>query len=43
MMHVKKLDGNRIVMDSGAIVPVSKKNAVNVKKEYLLFVSQQYR
>ncbi len=43
MMHVKKLDGNRVVMDSGAMVPVSKKNTANVKKAYLLFVSEQYR
>ncbi len=30
-------------MESGASIPVSKKSTVNVKREYLLFVSEQYR
>ena len=43
MEHIKRLDGNCVIMDSGMSVPVSKKNITNVKREYLLFVSQQYR
>lgn len=41
--HVKKLDGNNIIMSSGANIPVSKKNISNVKRQYLLFVSGQYQ
>lgn len=40
--YVKKLDGNNIIMNSGANIPVSKKNTANVKRQYLLFVSEQY-
>ena len=40
--HVKKLDGNNIIMGSGANIPVSKKNTTLVKRQYLLFVSGQY-
>lgn len=40
--HVKKLDRNTVLMGSGAIIPVSKKNTSNVKRQYLLFVSEQY-
>ena len=42
MKYVKRLDGNSILMDSGAIIPVSKKNTANVKRKYLLFASEQY-
>lgn len=40
--HVKKLDTDSIFMNSGASIPVSKRNTARVKKEYLLFVSEQY-
>lgn len=42
MNHVKRLEGNHVVMDSGAAVPVSKKNTTTVKRKYLMFVSEQY-
>lgn len=41
--YVKKLDGSSIIMNSGANIPVSKKNISNVKRQYLLFVSGQYQ
>lgn len=41
--HVKKLDGNSMIMSSGDNIPISKKNTANVKRQYLLFVSEQYQ
>lgn len=43
MKHVKRINRYEITMDSGAIIPVSRKSTLDVKKEYLAFVSQQYR
>ena len=43
MKYVKKLTQNNIIMESGKSVPVSKARSAGVKKEYLLFVSEQYR
>lgn len=41
--YINKLEGNNAVMDSGTSIPISKKNFANVKRKYLLFVSEQYR
>ena len=41
--YVKKLDGNSITMDNGDEIPVSKKNTANAKRQYLLFISEQYK
>lgn len=41
--YVKKLTQNSVIMESGKSVPVSKARSAVVKKEYLLFVSEQYR
>lgn len=41
MEHVKRIHKYEITMDSGAIIPVSRKSAPDVKKEYLAFVSRQ--
>ncbi|TGY96184.1 response regulator transcription factor [Petralouisia muris] len=41
--HVQKLDGTSIIMNSGADIPISKKNTSNVKRQYLLFISSEYR
>lgn len=43
LKYVKKLTQNNIIMESGANLPVSKARSASVKKEYLLFVSEQYR
>lgn len=43
LRYIKKLNRNNVIMESGASIPVSKKSTVNVKREYLLFVSEQYR
>lgn len=40
---VRRLDGSSVIMDSGVSIPISRKNAANVKREYLLFVTEQYR
>ncbi len=42
MNYIQKLEGNSIIMRSGAIVPISKKNITFVKRQYLLFVSKQF-
>lgn len=39
--HVRKLEQNNVRMCSGTNVPVSKNRALDVKKEYLLFVAGQ--
>ncbi len=41
--YVKKLTKNIMIMENGRNIPVSRSSALDVKKEYLLFVSQQYR
>lgn len=43
MNHVRRLTLDSCFMESGRNIPVSKTRAANVKKEYLLFVSEQYR
>ena len=41
--YVKKLDRNDVVMESGRRIPISKARAMDVKREYLLFVAEKYR
>lgn len=41
--YVKKLDRSDVVMESGKKIPISKARAVDVKREYLLFVAEKYR
>lgn len=41
--HVKRLGPGVMVMESGKEIPVSKAKAANVRREYLLFVSEKYR
>lgn len=43
MNHVKKLGQGDVVMESGKRIPVSKTRAAEVKREYLMFVSDCYR
>lgn len=43
LYHVDKLAPGNIIMESGARIPVSKARSADVKKEYLKFVSEQYR
>lgn len=43
LYHVDKLAPGNIIMESGARIPVSKTRTADVKKEYLKFVSEQYR
>lgn len=43
MNHIRKLNQSDVVLDSGICIPVSRKRTLNVKKEYLLFVSNQYK
>lgn len=43
MRHVKKLEQNEIVMESGKRIPVSKARAADVKRTYLQFLSACYR
>ena len=43
LKYVKKLMPDSIIMESGKSIPVSKTRAAGVKKEYLLYVSEQYR
>lgn len=43
LYHVDKLASGNIIMESGARIPVSKARTADVKKEYLKFVSEQYR
>lgn len=43
LRYVKKLTRSDITMDSGINIPISRKSTPDVKKEYLLFVSEQYR
>ncbi len=41
--YVKKLTQNNIMMESGKVISVSKTRASDVKKTYLLYVSDHYR
>lgn len=43
MRYVKKLTQKTVLMESGKSIPVSKNRAADVKKEYLLFVTEYYR
>lgn len=42
MRYVKKLTQKTVLMESGKSIPVSKNRAADVKKEYLLFVTDYY-
>lgn len=42
MNHIKKLEQGNILMESGRRIPVSKTRAADVKREYLLFISECY-
>lgn len=41
--YVRKLAPDHITMINGDSIPVSKKNSFQVKKEYLSFISEQYK
>lgn len=41
--HVRKLNQSNIIMTDGTSIPVSRKNSFQVKKDYLLFISNQYK
>lgn len=41
--YVRKLNQNNVIMNSGIGIPVSRKSAFQVKKNYLLFISDQYK
>lgn len=43
LSYVRKLDQNNVIMNSGIRIPVSRKSASQVKKSYLLFISDQYK
>lgn len=43
MRYVRKLDRDSIVLESGSSIPISRKRAADVKKEYLSYISDQYR
>lgn len=43
LKYVKKLTQNNVIMEGGKDIPVSKSRAAGVKKEYLVFVSEQYK
>lgn len=43
MEHVKKLEQGAIMMESGRRIPVSKTRSADVKREYLLYVSECYK
>ena len=40
--YVKKLAANNALMETGKTIPISKKRAANIKKEYLLYISNQH-
>ncbi|MCI8718979.1 MAG: LytTR family DNA-binding domain-containing protein [Lachnospiraceae bacterium] len=40
---VKQLTKNTVTMESSHTLPVSRSSALDVKKQYLLFISEQYR
>jgi len=39
--YVRRVDGDEVVMEKGKKIPISRAKAANVKKEYLLFVSEK--
>lgn len=41
--YVKQLTPDSVIMDSGIRLPVSKAKSANVKREYLLFISEKYK
>ena len=41
--YVDRLSSGSITMKSGRRIPVSRARAADVKREYLMFVSKQYR
>lgn len=43
MEYVEKLEQDQIVMNDGSIVPVSRKKNSEVKRKYLLYVTDRYR
>lgn len=43
MNYVKRLTQDSCYMESGKNIPISKTRAADVKKEYLKFISEQYR
>lgn len=43
MDYIQKLVQGTIIMESGRQIPVSKTRAADVKKIYLMFVSEKYR
>ena len=40
--YVKKLAANNALMETGETIPISKKRAADIKKEYLLYISNQH-
>lgn len=40
--YVRRVDGDEVLMEKGDKIPVSKAKTANVKKEYLLYVSEKY-
>lgn len=43
MAHIRKLNQRTVIMNSGADIPISRNKISDIKKEYLLFVSNQYQ
>ena len=43
LYHVRRLNQSNVTMKSGVNIPISKKCLLDVKKEYLLFISEQYK
>lgn len=41
--YVKQLTSDSAMMDSGKRLPISKSRSANVKREYLLYISEKYR
>lgn len=43
MNYIKRLTQDSCFMEDGRSIPISKTRAADVKKEYLLFISERYR
>ena len=43
MKYIKKLTRTEAAMESGNSIPISRKSALDVRREYLLYASAQYR
>lgn len=41
--YVKQLTSDCAIMESGTLLPVSKARSANVKREYLIYISEKYR